>query len=329
MRTLIALLCCLPLLSSAQTSETSEALKKALKKYPKADSNGDGILTREEAKAFRDKAKELQKAPQVKMPESADKHIYKTVEEVKLPLYVFKPEDHKAEDKKPAIVFFFGGGWKNGSPKQFTPQCEHLAKRGMVAITVEYRVSSRHEVTPADCVEDAKSAMRWVRANAKKLGIDPNRIASGGGSAGGHLAVCTALIEDFNANDDPKVSPTPDAMVLFNPALALAPHEGLSDMANAHLTTRSRESKVPPKKISPLSHVDQKQAPCLILFGTDDRLLEGAKVFQQYSKKVGNTCELITYEGAGHGFFNSGKHYDLTLKAMDDFLVKLGWLEKG
>ena len=87
MKVLSALICCLPLLACAQTSETSKVLKKALEKHPKADANGDGILTREEAKAFQEKAKELQKMQGAAMPESADKHVYKTVGEVKLPLW--------------------------------------------------------------------------------------------------------------------------------------------------------------------------------------------------------------------------------------------------
>lgn len=323
----LILFCSLPLITCGQTSETSEILRNALEKHPQADTNKDGILTRNEAIAYRNEAKEVQKKKRAAMPKSAETHIYKTVNDVKLSLYLFKPEDHEAQDQRPAIVFFHGGGWKGGSPSAFIPQCEHLAGRGMVAITVEYRVSSRHDVTPADCVEDAKTAMRWVRANANKLGINPNRIASGGGSAGGHLAACTALIADYNATDDPKISAAPNAMVLFNPALALAPHEGLSDIANAHLAARSKGSKVSPKKISPLSHVKKKQAPCLILFGTDDRLLEGAEVFEHYSQEAGNTCELVTYEGAGHGFFNSGKFRELTMKEMDQFLVDLGWLK--
>ena len=77
-----------------------------------------------------------------------------------------------------AIVFFFGGGWVGGTPKQFFPHCTYLASRGMVAISAEYRVKDRHGVTPLECVLDGKSAVRWVRAHASELGIDPTLIAS-------------------------------------------------------------------------------------------------------------------------------------------------------
>ncbi|MDB4796380.1 alpha/beta hydrolase fold domain-containing protein, partial [Akkermansiaceae bacterium] len=111
--------------------------------------------------------------------------------DVELKLHVFNPEGHKASDSRPAIVFFFGGGWNGGSPKQFYPHSEHLASLGMVAISAEYRVKSRNKTTPMECVKDGNSAIRWVRSHAKELGINPDMIAAGGGSAGGHVAAAT------------------------------------------------------------------------------------------------------------------------------------------
>src|SRR6185436_11894787 len=129
---------------------------------------------------------------------------YKTVGETKLALYVFNPEGHKASDTRPAIVFFFGGGWTSGSPAQFEQQCRYLASRGMVAMTADYRVASRHQVKAAQCVADAKSAIRYVRAHAKELGVDPKRIAAGGGSAGGHIAGCTGTLPGLDEPGEDK-----------------------------------------------------------------------------------------------------------------------------
>ena len=114
--------------------------------------------------------------------------IYKRIGDVELPVHIFAPANHRPGDRSPAIVFFFGGGWQSGSPAQFQHHCEYLASRGMVAMTAEYRVLSRHGVKAVECFRDAKSALRWVRGNAERLGIDPARVAAGGGSAGGHLA---------------------------------------------------------------------------------------------------------------------------------------------
>jgi len=261
-------------------------------------------------------------------PQNGTQHIYKTIGNIDLPLYVFQNQQIQVKGKRPAIVFFFGGGWTGGSPVQFEKQCEHFSKRGMVAITVEYRVSSRHAIKIDDCIEDAKSAMRWVRAHADELGIDSNRIAAAGGSAGGHLAACTAVMEEFNASsDDKSISAKPNALVLFNPALAIAWDERMPQemraVAQQKMTGRSR---APIQDVSPLTYASTKQPPCIMFFGTADRLLQGAQLYQEDSTEAGNLCEIVTYDGKGHGFFNSGEHYDLTLAAADTFFVDCEWL---
>lgn len=316
-----------------QTSADSPRLKEALDRYPAADANKDGVLTLDEANEYKKKFILEQGKGENLIPEGGKRHIYKKVGATELPLYVYSPENHPVDAKTPAIVFFFGGGWSKGSPAQFEQQCKYLSSRGMVAVTVEYRVASRHAVHIEDCIEDAKSAMRWVRENSAKLGVDPDRIASSGGSAGGHLAACVALMDDFDAKtDNLKVSAKPNAMVLFNPGIALAADDRLSEKYLKRLRERKMRTKVDQQKISPLSLSNKKQPPCIMFFGTADDLLEGAQIFQKDSEKTGNSCKLITYEGQGHGFFNygarGGKYYDLTLAETDKFLVDLGWLKK-
>jgi acetyl esterase/lipase len=324
---------CLCGASLGQTSADNPRLKAALERYPAADADKDGILTLEEAKIFKDKhVKERDKGGAM-APEGGERHVYKKTGATELPLYVYSPANHKPDSKKPAIVFFFGGGWSTGSPGQFEQQCKYLASRGMVAITVEYRIASRHPVHIEDCIEDAKSAMRWVRGNSTKLGVDPDRIASSGGSAGGHLAACVALINEFDApTDDLKVSAKPNAMVLFNPAMALSADERFSKNYLERIDQGERRTKVGKAKISPLTYASSKQPPCIMFFGTADDLLEGAEIYQKDSEKAGNSCKILTYDGQGHGFFNyrprDGKYYDLTLAEMDRFLVDLGWLKQ-
>lgn len=124
---------------------------------------------------------------------------YKPIGGVALCAHIFAPPE-PATTPRPAIVFFFGGGWVGGTPAQFFPHCRHLASRGMVAVPEEYRVRNTHGTTPFECVADSKSAVRWLRARADELGVDPSRVAAGGGSAGGHVAACTALVPGL---DDP------------------------------------------------------------------------------------------------------------------------------
>ena len=131
-------------------------------------------------------------APPIK---GAEHIVYKEASGSKLILNVFYPKGHvPKKDKRAAIVFFFGGGWSGGNPAQFEPHCEYLASRGMVAMTADYRVKSRQGTPPFECVKDGKSAVRWIRKNSDKLGIDPKRLAAGGGSAGGHVAAATGTV---------------------------------------------------------------------------------------------------------------------------------------
>jgi acetyl esterase len=290
------------------------------------------VLSMAEAKAFRQKRKgqsdqgKAENAPALK---EAERHIYKKVGEIGLPLHVYKPSGHKADAKAPAIVFFHGGGWGGGSPDQFERQCKHFASRGMVAVTVAYRLTSQGGVKIEDCIEDAKSAMRWVRGHSRDLGVDPDRIASGGGSAGGHLAACVAVIDEFNAaSDEPGQSAKPNAMVLFNPAMALARDARMSEgyLARIDVDRDERRLRGSREKVSPLSYASSKQAPCIMFFGTADNLLEGAELYRKDSEKAGNACKIVTCDGQGHGFFNRGEYYDKTLAEVEKFLVSLGWL---
>lgn len=260
--------------------------------------------------------------------------IYKTIDDVELPIHIFEPAGHEAGDKRPAIVFFFGGGWASGTPAQFQPHCRYLASRGMVAMTAEYRVSRRHGVKAVSCLADAKSAIRWVRLNAEELGVDPRRIASGGGSAGGHLAAAVGTIDEFDEpGEDSAISSAPNAMVLFNPALVLAPLGDFSGREWDRLADFQERMGVEPERISPYHHVRPGQPPAIIFHGTNDTTVPyvTARLFAQKMNRLGNRCELVSFPGQGHGFFNYGrsenKYFVDTVTKMDAFLVSLGYLE--
>jgi acetyl esterase len=266
--------------------------------------------------------------PQV---EGAVEHAYKHAGDVELKLYVFESEGLKPSDKRPAIVFFFGGGWVSGSPGQFERQCRYLASRGMVAIAADYRVANRHGVKGVDCVRDAKSAIRWVRAHAAELGVDPDRIAAGGGSAGGHLAAAAGTIDEFDeADEDAAVSSRPNALVLFNPAVSFDPSTVEPDQERGR--NFGERMGVEPARLSPADHVTSQTPPSLILVGTEDFLIGGVHQFADRMKAAGARCELDLYEGRKHGFFNFRKNrspedFYATTESMDRFLTSLGYLE--
>ena len=258
--------------------------------------------------------------------EGTKSETYRKVGDTELKVWIFEPAT-KATKPLPAIVFFFGGGWVGGSPTQFEPQSRHLASRGMIAIVADYRVKTRQDAKPADCVSDAKACVRWVRANAARLGIDPQRIAVGGGSAGGHLAASTATLPGLDpSQDDKSVSCIPDALVLFNPGTVMAPFPGL-DLKGFGAGLDKAKFGCEPTEISPLHHVKKGTPPTIIFHGKADTTVPYATVekFTEVMKAAGSRCELIGYEGQPHGFFNKAKYAE-TLAATDAFLVSLGYL---
>lgn len=261
--------------------------------------------------------------------------VYKRVGELELKLWVFEPPAHSKDATRPAIVFFFGGGWKSGSPGQFEHQCRYLSQHGMVAIVADYRVRSRHATLADRCVADAKSAIRWVREHARDLGVDPNKIVAAGGSAGGHLAACTAVIEGLDEPDEAQeISSVPNAVALFNPAVVLAPFDGInmSDDKQADLASRIG---VAAEKISPIHHLREGLPPAIIFHGEADTTVPFVTVrrYTEVNEGLGNRCELVGYPGAAHGFFNHGRggvpgeHYLSTLSHLHRFLHSLGYLD--
>jgi len=260
--------------------------------------------------------------------------VFKHVDDVVLRLHVFQPDDWAAGDRRPAIVFYFGGGWRNGNSNQFAHQSEYLASHGMVACCAEYRVHNKHDSTVTQSIADAKSAMRYVRSHAAELGIDPDRIAAGGGSAGGHLAAAVATLPGFDdPEDDRNVSCVPNALALFNPAVDISA-EGLGrnpeSERHQELLTRTGADV---GELSPKNYVTGGLPPTIIFHGIADGTVPYAQVevFQQRMQAAGNRCELVGYADKEHGFFNFGRDdndaYRDTLRRLHLFLRDLEWIE--
>lgn len=247
--------------------------------------------------------------------------IYKEINGDELKMVVYRPVI-KTNLKLPAIVFYFGGGWVSGNPGHFSSQAEYLASRGMVAICPDYRTKSRHGTTPFESVKDAKSAMRYLKTNGTEMSIDTSRIVAAGGSAGGHLAACTALIENVNeSTDDFSVSPVPYALVLFNPVV----DTGKRGYGQEKLKGREFE-------ISPVHHVKPGAPPTLIMHGKADKTVpyENVERFRDVMKQEGNKCFLKGYRKQHHGFFNftsKPRFFKKTLQQTESFLEDFNLLK--
>lgn len=246
---------------------------------------------------------------------------YKIAGEANLQLHVFAPSDHKSSANRPAIVFFHGGGWRGGDPRQFYPHCSYLSERGMVAITAEYRLERTHGTTPHEAVMDGKSAIRHVRLHAKEMGINPDMIAAGGGSAGGHVAAAAAIIKGFEEEaENLNISARPNVLVLFNPVYDNGPDGYGYDRVEEYW-----------KEFSPMHNIDEHTPPAIVFLGTEDRLIPvaTAEKFRDRMVQNGIRSELVLYEGADHGFFNyrgDKKYFRATVMEMDRFLTSHGYL---
>ena len=254
-------------------------------------------------------------------------------ERVRLNAYVFYPDDHQVSDRRAAAVFFFGGGWRKGSPTQFLRHCQYLSKRGMVAIAADYRVLERHGTKAVSCVADGKSAVRWIRKNASRLGVDADRIVAAGGSAGGHVAACSGIVDGFDENsEDASISSQPNALALFNPAVLLAAIDERSPLDPEKMPGLEDRMGTKPTALSPYHHVGKHVPPTIVFHGKDDPTVPYWTVesFSERIKQAGARCELIGFPGQQHGFFNHGRGdnscYERTIKHLDRFLVSLDFL---
>lgn len=247
--------------------------------------------------------------------------VFKRIDDVDLQMKIWYPPNWTSESEKlPAVVLFFGGGWVAGGISQFNGIAPHLSRRGMVVVTPEYRTKQEHGAEPRDCLQDANSAMRYVYANADTLGIDADRIAAGGRSAGGHLAAATAFCEGFDAEDDDlSITRSPTALILYNPVIDNGPDGFGHDRVKEYW-----------EAFSPLHNISDTPPPTIFITGDQDQHtpIETARKFQSGIEQHGGRCELVVFEGGKHGSPFARENSSRTQNAVDKFLVSLGYLEE-
>ena len=255
-----------------------------------------------------DNVKESYKLSGANLIALAEKILYKKTPQGDMYMYLLRPIG-KSKKPLPAIVYFTGGGWVGGDVEGQIPNAAWFRDHGIIGIDADYRVKSRQGTSPVECIQDAKSAIRYVRAHAKQLGIEPDRIIAAGGSAGGHLAACTFLDGGDTPGEDLKISSKPDALVLHNPVLG----EGFG-----------QEFFAVHPEFSPILHVKKGWPPTILSNGTKDNTtpFEAAEKFTRLMKEAGNICELIPVKDADHScdWPVSNPNFLPTLQRMTEFL---------
>jgi acetyl esterase/lipase len=228
----------------------------------------------------------------------------------------------------PAIVCIHGGGFRAGSRQTYDALCIRLAQEGYVAVTVSYRLAPKYQFPAA--VHDVKEAVRWLRGNAKKYNVDPNRIGVMGGSAGGHLAQFLAVTQDVKAFEGPGAHQGQSSRVQ-----CVVNYYGSSDFTKSYGKSVDAAQVLPlflggdlkqerHKHIvaSPLYWVTPRAAPTLCIHGTKDTYVahEQAVWLVDRLKAADVEAELLTMEGAGHGF--RGADAEKAEKALLAFFTK-------
>lgn len=243
-----------------------------------------------------------------------DKPVMKVTEQyvndgVSLGIDIYIPNEEVFPGSRPGILLFFGGGFMVGCRDAFGTQAEELAKQGYVAMTADYRITILHNTEAADSMLDGAAAWRYVIENGARWRLDTDRLAVGGGSAGGLIALmCGPLSGIF-----------PKALVLYNPGV-LSPSD-----------TFSRERFGPWDNRFPTMSINELKPgmpPMLIMHGDADTAipLAGIQEFAAKALELGIDARLKIYPGMGHGFFNfnrSRPHYFITLGETMHFLNEI------
>jgi len=241
-------------------------------------------------------------------------YIYKESAGVPRRMEIYFPPNHNpAKSKVPGLILFHGGGWSGGTLDQFRYACGYFASRGLVCATVEYHMTSQDSMPAGEskkrvCVTDAKSAIRWYKQHAIELGIDPKRIITGGGSAGGHISALATHNPGLNDPADPKdIDTGVVAYLWFNPAFSLKDKED--------------------PEIDIQRHQKADCPPAIAFFGDKDTWKEGWDAVHAKWKSLGNkNIDLQIAPGQTHSFFNKEPWRGVTLTAADNFLIKQGLL---
>lgn len=261
------------------------------------------------------------------MAESLDV-VYKTTDLGDLHMKINIPDDADPQKPLPTIIFYHGGGWVSGSLDVFANQADYLCGRGLVTICVQYRLATVGVSTPAECLMDAKSAIRYVRANASRYNVDPERIILSGASAGGHLAAATHLCPKINeASDDLSISTDAAALILYNPVICNGPEKSGSYQGWGYARVADYY-----QDISPMHNIVEGVPPTLFMVGDGDTLItpDVATEFARLIDEVGSRCDLHIYPGFKHSFFtlkaDDARGFYLTMLEVDNFLTSLGYI---
>ena len=256
--------------------------------------------------------------------------VYKSIDNIDLTVNIFYSKERQTRENNPAIAFFHGGGWAFGSPQEFHGACRRYAEMGFITFSFAYRLSINEDgtvphpdITPVESTKDARSAMRWIKENADQWNIDPQKIVASGQSAGGQLALSTAMMDDVNeSSDNLSIDPSPAAFLLYSSTV-----NTMEAWADRLLGDRRQEIW----SISPYHNVKPNLPPAIEFHGMDDPTVYFWVVglFKEKTMAAGNYFELVPYKGREHYLGEGNEKYatyfdEEIMERSDQFLEKFG-----
>jgi acetyl esterase/lipase len=247
--------------------------------------------------------------------------IYKTVNGYMLDIHLFLPDSSPNGAKKPVMVFFHAGDWREGKPDWYFDDCKAWARKGWVACTAEYRTFSRAGTLPFEAVKDARSAIRWLRQHAAEYNIDTGRIVANGYDAGGQLVLACAMADKYNEkSDDLHISPAPNLIMVTSGLF------DLTDVNNAWIMQYFKDKNAL-RDISPLYLVKKGLPPILIIHGRKDADEDYAvaRHVATLIKDAGNPISFHPIDDASHLLWLDTKTLGEMQKVQGDFLKKWGY----
>ncbi len=261
-----------------------------------------------------------------KLVESHLDLTFGTVGDKELKLHLYRPKD--AEAPLPAIVCIHGGGWNKGDRRHHANIAKALAARGFVTASIDYRLSGE-AIFPAH-IYDCKAAVRWLRANAEKWGIDPNSIGATGASAGGHLAALLGTsggIEELEGEGGHRdFSSTIQASASMGGQSDFMSERNRLKSAEAEIWQQflgGSQDEVPDtyRLASPREHLDAGDPPILFMAGEFDDPSTHGDALRRDAMALGVPTGLFVVEGAPHPLLTKQESFDITLDQLDDFFT--------
>ena len=317
---------------------TVEELPAALRQnFSRVDTNGDGVISREEDRSFLNRGNQRAGGRTSALPDTVQLKSdlsYIDDDNPRHQLDLLLPTSHSSDEKLPLIVFVHGGGWRQGNKRGGIRQVLRFVETGKFAgASVAYRLSDE-AIWPAQ-IHDCKAAIRWLKAHADDYGIDSQRIAVWGSSAGGHLVAMlgtSAGVADMDGQLGEHTEIATDVQCVVD---YYGPTDFLKMNATAiegarldHDAANSPESRLiggaiqeHPDKVqsaNPVTYVSSDDPPFLIVHGTRDPLVSFNQSELLHAALTKKNCDstLIPVEGAGHGGFRN----PAVLKTVDSFL---------